>query len=116
MSAALIGEKCPCCSRFYSPAEILRFGEGGCVRICLKCWEKHLEVLRVLATKVPPRACQECNTAFESLSADARGNSRMYIHQKDGMYQVLCSKCHEVYERKRADLYRSTPYGYARGI
>lgn len=116
MSAVLVGEKCPQCSKFVSPREILRFGEDGCVRLCAKCWEKHLECLKMLGEAQPPKACQECNTAFLELPADASGNSRMYIHSKDGVLQVLCKWCHETYERKRADLYRSTPYGAANKI
>lgn len=116
MSVVLFAEKCPGCSQFRNPREILRFGQGGCVRMCFKCFEKHQEALNVLASGQPPKACQECNTPFVELPVDARGNSRMYMHQKDGVYQVLCKWCSDAYERKRADLYRSTPYGAAKGI
>lgn len=112
----LIGEKCPSCSRFVSPAEILRFGDDGCVRLCARCWGKHLEALKVIGSGEPPKACQECNTPFGELAADERGNSRMYIHSKDGVYQVLCSCCSDAYERKRRDLYGSTPYGNAKKL
>jgi hypothetical protein len=112
----LLGEKCPQCSQFRNPAEILRFGLDGCVRLCLKCYEHHLEVLKIMASGQPPKACQECNTEFSNLAADAAGNSRMYIHSKDGVYQVLCSRCSDAYELKRADLYRSTPYGAEKRI
>jgi hypothetical protein len=81
----------------------------------LQCYEHHLEALRVMANGAPPKACQACNTAFEDLAA-VRGNSRMYMHSKDGVYQVLCKWCSDAYERKRADLYRSTPYGAAKKI
>ena len=111
----LVGEKCPQCSQFRNPKEILRFGDHGCVRLCLKCYEHHLEVLNVLAKGEPPKACQECSTPYEQLMA-VRGNSRMYMHSKDGVYQVLCKWCSDAYEQKRADLYRSTPYGAEKRI
>jgi hypothetical protein len=116
MHGVLIGEKCPSCSRFVSALEMLRFGLGGCVRMCIRCYGHHRHRLAGLAAQNPPEACHGCSTPFEELPKDAGGNSRMYIHEKDGIYQVLCLRCSDAYERKRPDLYRSTPYGHERKI
>ena len=40
----------------------------------------------------------------------------MVLELKDGIYQVLCLDCDRIYQAQRADLYRNTPYGAARGI
>lgn len=111
----LILETCPSCGKGRSPRDILRFGDGGCVRMCLQCYEHHIKALDMLNTGNPPAACQECNTPAESLR-NADGNFRMYLHQKDGVYQVLCEWCSDAYERKRRDLYGSTPYGVQKNL
>jgi hypothetical protein len=35
----------------------------------------------------------------------------MYVVQKDGIYQVLCLACVQVYAPKRRDLYKGTKFG-----
>lgn len=105
----LIGEKCPMCSKFRSPSEILRMGEGECVRICLDCYAWHRRALDMLAG-TPPPGCQVCGVSFEEAKA-RDGNSRMWLHQKDGIYQILCGWCDAKYVQKRRDLYGNTPYG-----
>jgi hypothetical protein len=39
------------------------------------------------------------------------GNIPMYLHPKDGIYQVLCRCCSDEYERERLDLYGDTLHG-----
>lgn len=56
-----------------------------------------------------PAGCQECGAGWE----EALGGDRMHVFivAKDGIYQVLCSKCVTPYTEKRADLYHGTAYG-----
>jgi len=65
----------------------------------------------------PPPGCQDCGLKFADLKEiDAAGNLRMSLVVKDGIYQILCTTCSDSYERKRADLFRETEYGYKRKI
>jgi hypothetical protein len=90
-------------------------GTGG-AKICFRCLEWHHNAIRVLAGDPPP-GCQECGLTFADLKAfDNAGNLRMYLHVKDGIYQILCTTCSDKYERKRADLFRETVYGQQKGI
>jgi hypothetical protein len=100
--------RCRFCSQFRSKHEFIHDIITG---YCWHCYEWHQQALRVLAGEDPP-GCQECGTPYELLRAGAAGDLRMYIHPKDGIYQVLCKRCSDRYERKRLDLYGDTPYGY----
>jgi hypothetical protein len=42
---------------------------------------------------------------------DRDGNVGMYLHQKDGVYQILCRSCSDHYVRQRVDLYGDTEFG-----
>lgn len=107
--------RCHYCSRFRSPREVLAIGTGGVV-MCWLCYEWHLRALKALCGQPPP-GCQECGVTFDELRRVAvDGDCRMYVHPKDGLYQVLCPRCSEAYYRKRADLYRSTLNGHRRKI
>lgn len=65
----------------------------------------------------PPWGCQECGVTFADLeSATADGNVSMYMHTKDGIYQVLCRQCSDAYERKRLDLFGGTVYGHLKKL
>ena len=33
------------------------------------------------------------------------------IHQKDGILQMLCSRCTDAYTPKRTDIYKGTQFG-----
>lgn len=111
----VFGEKCPYCSKFRPHSEIQKMGTGG-AKICFRCLEWHRNAIKVLAG-APPPGCQECGVTFADLKAfDRAGNLRMYLHVKDGIYQILCTTCSDVYERKRADLFRETAYGQQKGI
>lgn len=56
-----------------------------------------------------PTGCQECGAGWEQ----ALGGEQMHVHivAKDGIYQVLCSKCVTPYTQKRGDIYAGTEYG-----
>lgn len=102
--------RCHYCSRFYLVGDLVAFA-GGCLR-CPKCWEKHLAALEVLAGK-PPQACGECGVTFDQLAERTLGEHvPMYIHAKDGLYQLLCAPCDRRYVELRKDLYGPTPFGY----
>lgn len=107
----VVGVKCHYCSRFRNPKEVLRL-TGGPI-MCWQCWEWHQEALRMLAGQ-PPRGCQQCGVSFAALQERAAGGDiRMYVHAKDGIYQILCRTCSDGYVAKRADLYRRTEFGRA---
>lgn len=40
----------------------------------------------------------------------------MFLHWKDGVYQVLCRACSDRYERKRLDLYGDTVHGHLKKL
>lgn len=114
MPVIVFGEKCHYCSRLVPPSEIINFGES--MKRCLKCYEKHLAALDVLAGN-PPKACGECGVTFEQLADRTAGTQvGMFMHWKDGMYQLLCSKCDRAYVLQRKDLYGPTQFGKERGL
>jgi len=79
--------------------------------MCRRCHEWHLQALKALAGE-PPSGCQECGRSFKELEELAPGgNVRMYVHPKDGLYQILCPRCSDRYVRKRRDLVKGTPFG-----
>ena len=106
----VIAEKCPYCSKFRHPKEIMPLGTGG-AKICWHCYGWHQAAVRVLSGQPPP-GCQECGVTFRALSdAAGGGDIRMYIHAKDGIYQVLCKACSDRYVVRRVDLYGATEFG-----
>jgi hypothetical protein len=116
-AAVVIGTQCQYCSKFRPPGDVLTWPGG--VRICLHCYEWHKKALDLMATGGVPDGCQACCRTFEQLDAlyaDAAGNTPMYFHSKDGIYQILCPQCSEAYEQKRRDLYGATVYGKLKGI
>ncbi len=59
-----------------------------------------------------PHACAHCRLTFAELKAISPGSDvRMYLHPMDGVAVFLCKPCSDAYERKRLDVYGSTPYG-----
>jgi hypothetical protein len=102
--------KCHYCSRFRSPHEILKIGTGGAI-MCWFCYEWHGKALKMLCGALP-MACQgdNCGVTWEQLQE--RGDSKMYVHNKDGIYQILCQSCSDRHVLLRADLYRPTRYGH----
>ena len=103
--------KCHYCSKFRAPDQIIELGTGG-AKICWHCWEWHNEALSVLAGS-PPQGCQECGVTFAELRlVSGDGDVRMYLHAKDGVYQILCPACSDRYVPKRRDLYGPTLFGH----
>lgn len=101
--------RCHTCSQARNPREVVHL-PGGVVR-CWQCEEQHARALHMLAGTAPVE-CQACTTPIADLQAmDAAGNVRLYVHLKDGVYQMLCQTCSDGYARKRRDLYGSTEYG-----
>lgn len=65
----------------------------------------------------PPPGCQDCGVTFDALMERAPdGNVGMCLHQKDGVYQILCRTCSDQYVRKRVDLYGDTLFGEKRKL
>lgn len=115
MLAFLFGERCHYCSKFRPAAEIRKLGTGG-AKICFRCIEWHDRAIRVLAGQ-PPDGCQECGLSFKALKDSAlTGNLKMFLHVKDGIYQILCTPCSDKYEAKRRDLFGETLYGKQKGL
>ena len=114
VAVPIIGVRCHYCSRFFPPSQVMKFGESM-VR-CFQCQQKHLDALEVLAGK-PPRGCGECGITFEDLSATvATPQVPMFMHWKDGMYQLLCARCDRKYVEGRKDLYGPTRFGWERKL
>ena len=112
---AIFRVACTICSKPRNPKEVIKLPGG--VTVCWRCYDWHQKALLALATGVPPAGCQECGTPFADLQAvDNTGNVPMAMHVKDGVYQILCLSCSDVYERKRRDLYGGTLYGARKGI
>ena len=105
----VITVRCDYCSKQKAPSEFLHIAGG--VAMCRDCYEWHQRALSALAG-TPPPGCQACNRTFQELEEAAPGgNVRMYVHPKDGLYQILCPRCSDRYVRKRRDLYGGTPFG-----
>lgn len=114
MPGIVLAVKCHYCSKPKSPHEVMRLS-GGPV-MCWHCLEWHYKALQVLAGHPPP-GCQECGITFAKLAeAFPDGDIRMYVHAKDGLYQVLCKTCSDQYVPKRVDLYGDTAFGRSRKL
>lgn len=101
--------KCHYCSRFRHPKEVIRM-TGGPI-MCWRCWEGHQHALRLFQGQPPP-GCQMCGVTFKALSDATPGTQvRMFVHWKDGIYQILCKTCSDKYIPKRVDLYGATEFG-----
>jgi hypothetical protein len=113
--ARVLHPKCRVCGR-HRPVE--EFVAGGPVTgYCLRCLERNQEALDLLANRSLPQGCHVCNKSMKQLSDETPGSDvRLYLHPKDGIWQLLCAPCSDRYEHKRADLYRGTPYGHERKI
>lgn len=106
----IIGVRCHYCSKSRSPREVIYLPGGK--MLCWRCYEWHGHAMGLLAKGEPPPGCQECGAKFDAMQeVNARGDMPVYLHPKDGVYQVLCGKCSDAYVQKRADLYGSTQYG-----
>ncbi|HTB10950.1 MAG TPA: hypothetical protein VK752_05240 [Bryobacteraceae bacterium] len=102
--------RCRYCSKQRPPEEMLPMG------MCARCLEWHMHALDLLAGKIPP-GCQECGLSFSVLErAAADADVRLYVVPRDGIYQVLCRRCCDVYVRSRRDLYKGTPFGFQQNL
>lgn len=108
----IIGERCHQCSRFFSPNQLLAY-DGG-VMVCGDCLDKHRRTIGAIAG-AEEMTCCECGVHARRL-LDAGGKGRMYVHDKDGIKQLLCPRCSDAYERKRLDLYGDTEYGWQKRL
>lgn len=114
MASFLITVRCNYCSRHFAPSELTRFSSE--VRICQKCRDRHEQAVDALCGKREPE-CQGCQKSLTDLASAAGADSvPMFVHHKDGIYQLLCRTCSDTYEQKRRDLYANTPYGQMKGI
>jgi len=116
MSAIIIGERCPYCTKFRSPLDIIR--QPGNVTICLDCEQRHLEALQAMETGNFLGQCSECGTKHDELKAQRKCGPRgeMKIHFENGKYRVLCLVCDPIYFRKRQELYGPTEFGHSIGL
>ena len=108
----LVKAECRVCGKFRDPRE---FVHDEVVGFCWTCYENHLIAMRLLCQGTVPPGCQECGAPSASLEAP-NGDVKMYLHPKDGIYQVLCRRCSDHYEHKQSRLYVHTPYGAARKL
>ena len=107
----VVRERCPYCSKQVSPQDIIPIGTGG-AKICLNCWQRHQQAMKMFAAKTP-FFCSGCKNSLRNLILSSPdGNVTFRVYWKDGIYQVLCKKCGDAYERKRLDLFGDTQYGW----
>lgn len=108
IAAPIIGVQCHYCSKFCRPGEYLRIGQS--VVMCWKCEENHRPKIHGFA---PPKECQGCHTETAVLADRTPGGQySMFVHWKDGEYQMLCQACSDAYIGKRKDLYGRTKFGW----
>lgn len=100
------------CSKHRDPRE---FVADPVVGYCWHCLEWHQHAMEVMAGAIP-KGCQECDRSFADIARVSGDNVRMFLHPKDGVWQVLCPPCSDSYETKRRDLYGNTPHGKAKGL
>ena len=106
----LVTIQCHWCSKFRPEFRVHKLASNQV--ICDYCLAWHMHALEVLGGAVP-EGCQECgSTLREMRDADPLLiAARFYVVPKDGIHQVLCAACKDVYTAKRADLYRGTQFG-----
>ncbi len=107
----LIGTRCPYCSKFRSPKDIL--DQPGGVRICVECEQRHLEALAALGTGEFHASCSECGKSAKQLGPK---DLRMAVHFENGKYRLMCMACDRKYTPKRKDLYGGTEFGRQLGM
>ncbi len=105
--------RCRMCQRFRAPEE---FAGGVQIGYCLHCLGWHEHALDVLAGD-PPKGCQGCGLNFDQLQAlSPTDDVRLRLERKDGIYQLLCVPCSDAYQKKTAERFRGTPYGWLRKL
>jgi len=116
----VVSVRCHYCSKFRHPDDVHPIGTGGAV-MCVHCREWHAENVSAITRGGVPKGCFECRITWAELrlrfaAGDKPDEVKMFMVPKDGIYQLLCAKCTDAYERKRADLLRGTLYGQRKGI
>src|ERR1039458_9922140 len=66
----IIGVKCPYCSRFRSPRDMIAMMGGA--QICVQCELRHIEALDAMAYGVFTGECSECGLSADELRAQNR--------------------------------------------
>lgn len=109
MAPAVFKQRCRFCSRFRHPRE---FVHNAVVGLCWHCFEHWLAAIEALAGRGVPKGCPMCGRSYDELErASGSADVRMRLHPVDGIAMFVCMPCSDAYERKRLDLYGSTPYG-----
>jgi hypothetical protein len=112
VSGVIAAVRCNFCSRQVAPSSAHRTGTAGPL-VCDNCLDWHFHALGVLGGETP-RGCQECGRTWERMQAESPAIEmavRVFVVQKDGIYQMLCPVCAARYLPKRADLYQGTEFG-----
>jgi hypothetical protein len=103
----VIAEKCPYCSRFVSPRDIIRH-QG--FTICINCEARHNEAVDAIAAgRGFTGECAECGKKAIDCGA-------MAVHYEAGKYRVNCLDCDPAYVQKRRDLYAGTEFAHSIGL
>jgi len=105
----IFGEKCPYCSKFRSPFDIIR--RTG-YTICFDCEQRHNEAVNLLTTRKFQGECSECGKTPEQLGS----NGVMCVHFENGFYKAMCKPCDAIYVTKRRDLYAGTEFARQIGL
>lgn len=101
-----VSVRCQRCNLQRLPHEIA-YGDQMRGYWCLKCLEKHYQMLDDLARR-RPRECSDCGLSFAQM--DERGQvSELKLFEKDGWLALFCSKCYEKYMAKTHQI-RGTLY------
>ena len=108
----IIGEKCPYCSKFRSPKDIIPMMGGA--KICVDCERRNVEALEALSKGRFTGECSECGRSADALKAQHRCGPRgeMAIHFENGRYRAMCLVCDRSYVPKRLDLYGGTEFAH----
>ena len=111
-------QRCDYCSKWRLPSEMMRFGADKCMAMCHNCYQRHEKAMQMLSGLPAEKwGCQECGVSAVAIRERSHdGNCRLYVHWKDGIYEILCRPCSDAYEKKRLDLYGNTPYGWKRKL
>lgn len=105
----VITERCPYCSKWRSPRDILRMTG---FTICVQCEQRHIEALAALSSGEFKGECSECGKSADQL----RGTGEMAVHFEAGKYRVMCLPCDAIYVMKRRDLYGGTEFARDIGL
>lgn len=116
MAVVIIGERCPYCTKFRSPLDIIH--QPGGVKICTECEQRHLEALHAMQTGQFLGSCSECGLKADELVAQKRVGpaGAMSVHFEGGRYRAMCIECDRTYVPKRRELYGETEFGQAQRL